>query len=527
MDYYNFCAPNLPAHSKSREASINFRKKFTLTVQTPHLSNTPSDYDSTELLSPEFSMAGEDYSKMIPVGRNEAISREGLKEVVSIADVKFINETKCLSSSCDCLTSSDSSAAAFLDNRPDSLNALYDKLLPKATNEQSMYDSLGPYEDNPKSGSCSPDASSNLLISASKLAQPSTYLRCAHNYEDIDSFEEEQQQGTRSGSLSPTRMELPSEWTSSLQRKDTVPTTTENSHQRLSRQSPNTQSRKKHLPLQEYKHVSDKPNGHSHVSARHFSEHTNSHPNKPRPPKLSRGQSVDVKSQPNPDQEFSIGVLSDPISSMSHSLSSLELSADDHCLREDKDDFVSRSGYETVSLKSIRSLNQISIASQQTSQAVQAPPIPSRTFKIDKDQDTSLNKKKGNVATSHKSINSSPLPPRNNQITVPLPQAQFNFKPRPPPKPKMLMTGTGSGPDPHYTSVSFLDGTASSVPPSQDSPIRVPPRDTPARIPRSKAVDSELGSYVSVDFELTKGLQKTSEQVAHDHKAYFESKQQN
>ena len=548
-EYYNFCAPNLPAHIKNRDANTSLQNKFTIsTLRSPHLSDTPSDHDSLELLSPDVGPAtGADYSKMIPVTRNENLSHN---QDDSVVGEKSVDGAQGLSSSCDCLVTGDMiSVASLSEKRPDSQNALYDKLQPQRTsNKQSMYDSLEPYKDNPKSGSSSPDANSSLTFSAlSKWNQRSDYFRHIHNYEDIDGTEEDKQHGSRSGSHSPTKMELPSEWTSPLNEElDQSRPTREKSHH-ISWQVPNTQSRKKHLPLQDIQHVSLKSEHVRHNSefARHDSEHVlkESVRTKPNPPKLSRGLSVDVseintyKYLPLTDKR---GLQSQPrvsvdsldsvdfsrnrmVSSGSHS--SLELNSDGSHPHEKTDTNNSsiRISYEPVALKpSLKGINQSEQSSHHNSDP---PPIPYRSSLSSKahvKEQVNMNlpsRRDCNSSTSkpqsiHKATDSSPLlPPRSHhdssKISVPLPQAQFTFKPQPPPKPRVLLNG-GGGIDPYYTPVSFLDGTKSL--------LRAPQRDTSVRAPRSKVpVD-----YASVDFELTKGLQKTSEQVALDHREYFE-----
>ena len=511
IDYYNFCAPNLPAHIKSRDTAMNIQNKFTLsTLLTPSSSDTPSDHDSTELLSPDGPREME-YSKIATATQSRNISRECTKQNPVITTFKnSTSGTKVRSSSCDCLVSEGNlSRANWLEQQPDPKNTLYDKLLPQATKKpQSLYDSLEPHKDSPKSRSCSPDPS-NPSASVRSWSRQSGYVRQIHNYEDIESQDEAQ--GSRSGSHSPTRMELPSEWTLSVPAKQGESDQSKRiaeKPRRLSKQMPKSQPRKRHLPLQNFKQLSHNPDDPRLSPADDFD--VSQAKTKPRPPRLSRAYSSEANSS---KASTYAGIHSQLQSSAEESLHSTSYSQES-TLPLDLIN-VSQASDENVTHK------PSPLVTRQMNQSTGPPPIPSRLV-------VSNGKDHVTPASLHISDSTPPLPPRSqhdsSKITVPLPQAQFNFKPKPPPKPKVLMTGGVAGTDPYYTSVSFLDGTESCVP-QREIPLRVPPRDIPARIPRTKVpVDSELGAYVSVDFELTKGLQRTSEQVASDHRAFFEGR---
>jgi len=534
IDYYNFCAPNLPAHIKSRDATMNMQNKFTLsTLLTPSLSDTQSDRDSTELLSPDGPSEME-YSKMAPASLSENISQEHTKQENPVITTfkRSINGTKVRSSSCDCLVSEgNSSRINWLERQPDTKYDLYDKLLPQATTKpQSLYDSLEPYRDSSKSRSCSPDPSStNSSTAITNWNKQSGYVRQVHNYEDIDS-QDEAQQGSRSGSHSPTRMELPSEWTASVSVKQEEPDRSRSiveRPRRLSKQMPKSQPRKRHLPLQNLKQPSLNLRVNSKLATNDSNvSQANTTISKPHPPRLSRELSLDASSfTPVSKASGSAQIHHSQLQSSVESFHSTATNSQDSTLPQPQSSLDLHPGLSNSSQVSDDNVTHkpTPLVTRQMNQSSEPPPIPSRPV-----MSKSNGKDHATSATLPISDSSPPLPPRSqlesSKISVPLPQAQFNFKPKPPPKPKMLKAGGVAGADPYYTSVSFLDGTESSTP-QREIPLRVPPRNIPARIPRTKApVDPELGTYVSVDFELTKGLQKTSEQVASDHRAYFEGR---
>lgn len=552
LDYYNFCAPNLPAHSNNRSGALGLRNKFTLsTVQSPHFSRTPSDHDSTELLSPESGAV--EYSKMVPLIAKHSghDSHEAFRtEISSVGHFKSSNGTTIgRSSSCDCLDSQclTENTVLILDDRPDSQNTLYDKLAPQNSSghdaKNCMYDSLEPYQDGLKSGSSSPEISSNLPLDiVNKHFQYDRkvgYLQHGHRYDYIG-IELEERQTSKSGSNSPDSMELPSNWTASLPlgigHQKTMKML-DQPHRRYSNKVTNTQSRRKHLPLQD----SGKQ-----ISTDSECSRLDSDSRKPRPPRLSRGDDAEgygvvayktrplfvKQSQPGTSidsLEFgsSIDSLSRDrlLSSGSHSSGELSMNSHHH----EKQDSVSSpvNTYEEVLFsKTDEELSRtaLSVSGQMSSEPPEIPmksPIKSASMARNTPEPVNepppLPKRSNSDSTSSKINNtSSPLlPPRpqDPKFTVPLPQAQINFiRPPPPPRPRLLFS---SGPDQFYTAVSFSDGTESSA----------PQRETSVKSPRPsiklhQAYDS---TYASIDFQMTDGLQKTSEQVARE---YSESIQQ-
>ena len=543
MDYYNFCAPNLPAHSNSPIGAMGLRNKFTLsTVQSPLFPDTPSDHDSTEQLSPGNGLGGiTEYSKLVPVvagHNNHKTTRSNVSNTTALGSMKS------RSSSCDCLDSHSSTdtAPSALDSRSDSSSILYDRLAPQPSSAQlantRMHDSLDAHKCTAKSASSSPDILSNSINKHFQYDRKVDYLHREHLYDYIG-VDLEAKPKSRSGSNSPIPM---GDWT------DILPFGIGRQKSKKSAESnkmTKTQSRKKHLPLQDSKrqilidseqskYDPDLIKSHSLEPSRQNSEDGSrivEHRSQPPLVKQSIVHSLELGSS---IESFSHDQLS------SGSNSSIDLNVNHHHNHHKKPEVLPRTGtHGAVSLKSLTNKteeesNAAQTSSNQTSD--EPPPIPKKQ-----------NIKSATMARNHhEPVESPPLPRRSNseysgsslrsqtnkgpndpcsylpprpidpRFTIQLPQAQFNFRPPPPPRPRVLC---GSGTDQLYTAVSFSDGTESSAP-QKELTTRVPP--SLSKMPQS----SELGSYVAVDFQVTAGLMKTSEQVALDHREYLEGVEQ-
>ena len=470
LDYYNFCAPKLPAHSKDHNKTMSLRGKLTLSggrksVESPDYSDESATERNGQCdsirkpnaISPAYASI-DDYkvqSNGIPHGGKVRHRR---------------------SSSCDCLEIGQSIAH---DDKLEVQEIMYDKLIPLGTvsGADALYDRLGPGKES-KSESSSPDPTESL--------PKSSYLRKAHTYELVDGETDEQESG-RSKSSSP---EHPSTWTSSL------PVGT-SSHFSFSKET-KTMPRRKHLPLQD-------------SEEKNLFEAIHNAKGKIRPPRLSRESSVDNtdphgnRTTSNPphtrlsvgSSEFLSSIESEPRQESSSS-SSMDQSSLINARREHSNSPIHRVTHEAVELKRKEAINiKVEMRSDQPISEKQVSP-----------------KEKGGKKHS-KSRSSPPIPPRTQEprFTVPLPHAQFDFnKPPPPPRPKMLFS-----PGLSYAAVTFANGDSSVYAP-------VDLTSTNQRSSKISQAGSDV-SYASVDFQMTAGLQRTSEQVADHQREFFETKQ--
>ncbi len=486
LDYYNFCAPKLPAHSSNQSKTLSLRNK--LTLSGGRKLETEVEYSdgnvSTEKDSPSRSAVSPAYASIDDFKlSSKGVSNEGM--------------LKCRSSSCDCLEKSDpanNDGAKVQDT-------MYDKLVPLSIVNDVMYDKLGPSKEGLKSSSSSPDPTDSLSMDMmDRPNQRTSYSRRAHMYEYIEG-EMEEQGSEKLQSISPDGMEHPSNWTR------TLPT--------FSKET-NTLPRRKHLPLQE-------------SEEKRLSEVKYNSASKIHPPRLSRESSVETtdsqrKPSLNPTRTVSSADSTDLLSSTESAVESRQgssgslLSAEKEvkhssaliqARREQSNSPIHRVTREAVEIrKKPDAANSSEFQSNTLDQ--EPPPIPEREGSP---KDSLRGKKQGN----NKSINGSPpLPPRTQEprFTVPLPYAQFDFvKPPPPPKPKMLFS-----PGLSYTAVTFGNGDGPAY--THVEPV--------INSQRSSVKVSQTGSdvsYASVDFQMTAGLQRTSEQVADHQREFFETKQ--
>lgn len=493
LDYYNFCAPKLPAHSTGQNKTLSLQGGLTLSSvhKTLHSEKSRSlDVDS-ELLSPV---------TQLPTLRDQVMSMSDSDILAptyeSIADFNQVEgKLQQRSSSCDCLH--DSTENLLSDKRPESQNALYDKLIPQHT-DASIYDSLGPSREDLQT---SPDPAESLPLGIG-IGRMS-YYRMTHNYEDVDV---ELRHSDKSGSASP---EDPSDWTSSLPlsviHKDSRPKS-------MNLKETNTLSRKKQLPLQE----------------EWFSAETS----KFRPPRLSREGSIDrqgkhVAPSVNPNLKFqprssvdSMDVLSSTDSASvakresNGSASSAELETKsvsqivlDHMKREHSNSPIHRVTHEEVEIR-MKHMH----TDKPLSQPVAEPPaIPKRGLS----EVSLISQPEAEIEEANRLRDiSPPIPPRpQERFTVPLPQTQFEFvKPPPPPRPKVLCPTELS-----YATVTFANG---------DTSLHVEPVMNNQRPFLTISQASSDVAYVAVHHGMTEGLRATSEQVADHHREFFETKQQ-
>ena len=516
LDYYNYCAPSLPAHSKA----LSLRNKLTLSSGHRVLQSTDAlhTHKSAEILSPDSPDVGAlHYSKLSRkrVTTDSASDSDIVSPTyASVDDIKVTSadgddkKMKIRSASCDCLDTPElaTQQAPQISARPGSHGAMYDKLGPlrDAINRgTSVYDSLGPSnKDEYLSGSSSsPDPCDDPSLDHAD--QRTSYLRRMHKYEYIG-VELENRGSERSDSGSPVGMEHPSDWTMSLpvgfcrQREPAVrPRSTVI-------KATKTLPRRKQLPLQEFGEEQNSSG----------SEYSTMNP--ARPPRLSREEAVNPKPSVNHSQARSSVESVDSSESTKResvfsngSASSAELdvrasnSTLEHVTREHSNSPSHRVTHEEVAIR-IRNTRSESPQEhagnpQPQSRGDGPPPVPKK----------GIPEKQG----------SPPLPPRlqeQSRFTVPLPQAQFDFnKPPPPPKPKMLWPS----PDLSYAAVTFTNGETPIY--SHVDPVIKSNR------PSMKIAQTHVDvSYVAVDFEMTAGLQRTSEQVADEQREFFETKQQ-
>lgn len=472
FDYYNFCAPKLPAHSKDHNKTMSLRGKLTLS----------GGRKSVE--SPDYSdgSATERNSQLDSIGKPNAVS----PAYVSIDDYKVQSNgiphggkvRHRRSSSCDCLEIVQS------DGKPEVQDITYDKLVPIGTVSatDALYDRLGPGKKS-KSESSSPDPTESLPTDSRKAI----YLRKAHTYELVDG-ETDERDSERSQSSSP---EHPLTWTSSL------PVGT-SSHLCLSKET-KTLPRRKHLPLQE-------------SEEKNLFEANYNAKGKVRPPRLSRESSLDNSDARGSHTTANSSRTRFSVDS-SEFLSSIE--------SEPRQDSASSSGTDQSSLINTRREHSNSPIHRVTHEAVELKRKEAANAKLEMrsntlDQPLSEKQMSPKEKGGKKSRGSPPIPPRTQEprFTVNLPHAQFDFnKPPPPPRPKMLFS-----PGLSYAAVTFANG---------DSPAYAPV-DLASSNQRSLTKISQTGSdvsYASVDFQMTAGLQRTSEQVADHQREFFETKQ--
>ena len=512
LHYYNFFAPKLPAHFNSQKSTFGLRNKFTIlstSQKSLHSDSASSDHDSSELLSPTNS-----------VGSRTKVSRCHAHN--SVTEGKLTRR----SSSCDCLDSLNLTALdpqLTVDERPESHNAIYDKLAPhfdlrKTTNYI--------YGEDLKSGSSSPDMCESIPFNnVNRNYQYDRKVDClkhGHKYEYID-VDLESKQSDVSGSTSSIGMEHPSDWTKSLP----VSFDYRQYSRTKVRKETKTFSRRKHLPLQESDECTSSETSVQSVYS-----------TKESPPRLSKQQSVDIRvkntnrhdHKPQPISPVDSSELASSTESVSESnresvfsnasISSGELdvkhsATPDHMKQERYNSPSYRVTHEQVSIKSKfnprwSSTDETDSVPLQSSEDHCQPSQVTKNGlrKVSPHSESSLERQRDIKRDS------SPLPPRSQDsiFTVNLPKAQFNFvKPPLPPKPKVLNPSDSS-----YTPITFVSGGKSVY--STVDPTLVKEK----RKKISVAADSV--PYVAVDFEMTAGLQRTSEQVADHQREYFHTK---
>ena len=487
----------MPAHSSNQNKSLSLRKK--LTLSSGRKSDTPFDH-TTEVESPN---SPDSNAKQNNTGKSDALS----PPYASIDDFKLNlkgvpqkGKLKHRSSSCDCLDMCD---ATINDDRLNLQDAMYDKLVPlggSSAVDDVVYDRLGPKE-GVKSNSSSPDPTDD------KTYRRASYSRKAHMYEYIEEMEDRGSEKSRSNS--PDGMEHPSNWTKTLPvnifRRETTESVKMLSRPSFSKET-NTLSRRKQLPLQQSEDTQAKYSSASKVH----------------PPRLSRENSVDVtdnqrrltSSNATPTHTASSADSTELLSSTESapeskresngSASSMEQhsSALIQARREHSNSPIHRVTHEAVEIRKKADTANVSTESQSDSLDHKPPPIPERETSP---KDSLRGRKPVN------SKGSPPLPPRTQEprFTVPLPHAQFDFVKPLPPRPKMLYS-----PGLSYAAVTFSN---------EDSPVYSHVEPVVNNIRSSVKISQTASdvSYASVDFQMTAGLQRTSEQVADHQKRIF------
>lgn len=504
LDYYNFCAPKLPAHSNNQNKSLSLRNKLTLSSGRKSLDEVGSpDYADNK----DSTLKHTQNSSGSPVGHSPAYASIDDFDL-NLGGGPQKGSLKHRSSSCDCLEVCDHN-----NDSPKLQDCTYDKLVPLDQGNTAnviVYDRLAPSKEGLKSSSSSPDPTDSL---STDVHQRSSYTRKAHMYEYIDG-EMEERGSEKSRSSSPDGMEHPSNWTNSLPismfRRKNIEADKKLSRQSLSKET-NTLSRRKHLPLQES------------VENKLFEAKCSS-VTKVNPPRLSRESSVEnYHSQeklmtdstriimPSADSIELLSSTESVSKSRSGSASSAEqetkrFSAVIQARREHSNSPIHRVTHEAVEIK-----KKTDTDFQSYPPSKDPPPIPER-------ETPSKDSLRGKRQVNCKAANGSPpLPPRTQEprFTVPLPHAQFDFvKPPPPPRPRMLYS-----PGISYAAVTFSNGDTTptyshveAVTNNQRSSVKV------------SQTASDV-SYASVDFQMTAGLQRTSEQVADHQREFFETRQ--
>ncbi len=455
-DYYNHFANKLPANSGNHSGTLGIRNRFVLSTdrQSMQSDTTSSDHDSTEILSPDG-----DYSQIAVIDDSKYQATDDMNINSKVQGYKGKLHRR--SSSCDCLDMSGpaDSDNILVDNRPDSYNAIYDKLAP----------SIDADNDSPQP---------NREERGSQYNKKTPYQRQEHKYEYVD-WDLEHKRSSNSRSTSP---ENPLEWTNSLPINLDIRKTSSQSHPKVT----NTLSRRKNLPLQEP--------GESESLAS----------TKARPPKLSRGQSVDStdyhakpsRSKLNrfsPDSSDRLSSTDSISGTKQESSSTGELNGD----QEIPTSTSSRITHEEVDIKNKHKQNTVT-----STVLKQPPPIPKRGQK-----ETSSSKSSPEETDSAaKSLESSPpIPPRlkEGRFTVQLPpQGEIDIiKPPRLPKPRFIATT-----DTSYTPVTIVHEEKQVY-------SLIEPFFSNSRPSLKVAPTSENVSYVAVDFDMTLGLERTSEQV--------------
>lgn len=467
-DYYNYCAPSLPAHSSSQNKTLSLKSKLTLSGhRSVHSGSTSPENEPLE----EQNQRGASGHSISDDHMHHTVETNLVALSNNLRDVNFDTEVKRLSSSCDCLDMHSPSDANLLDDRPGSQNAMYDKLAPyrEAQAENgSLYDTL----ERKHSASSSPEPSSDSTLKNHQ------YPRLEHKYEYID-VELRRKEADRSASNSPMGMEHPFHWTNSLPIAFHHSKSSFDSKRRSARLSlkemPNSQSRKKHLPLQtEEVKIVGSPEC-----------------NTVRPPRLSREESLDTdklvqRPRISVDSTTSVSKRESVLSNASTSSGEVDIKYD--FIKQNHTDH--RVTHEDVAIKfkALHGFNN------------ETPPLP----------------KKGLPARSDSTDGVPVIPPRphESKFTVALPDVQCEIETLPPvPRPKVL-----SPPDTSYTALSFSNGENQTY--SQVDPVMKSQRTL-----RIATTSDDSVPYVAVDFEMTAGLQRTSEQVKDHHREFFETKQ--
>ena len=488
LDYYNFCAPALPAHSSQRKASL--RNKLTLSgrqllhsddalyidQQSP---NSPGEvsYSRDSILSRHHEKNASDSDAASPAYASIDDYKLGLNVVSN-----YSGNLKHRSSSCDCL---DMHEAVPNHIRVESDGLMYDKLTPiRDSANSSIYDSLGPRDI--KSESSSPDHCDDYIDQKMK------YLKRTHKYEyiGVDILNSE-----KSGSNSP--VENPSDWTSSL------PVGLANRFSLVAGKNKETKTlhRRKQLPMQESGELNSSELGYNTVS-------------KPRPPRLSRENSVENSSQ--------VKNTSRSVAQARSTVTSVEMLSSTDSVPEMRRESVFSDGSSSsaelepkVGYERVKHDHSISPIHKTTREIWMKPLLPDHPLLESPDGNSeppNIPKRGLTESLSPDQTNESipPLPPKpqESRFTVPLPQAQFDFdKLSPPPKPKVLYPL-----DSNYAAVTFANGDHSHAEPMKSNRPSV----------KISQVHSDV-SYVAVDFEMTEGLQRTSEQVADHQREFFET----
>lgn len=614
VEYYNMFVPQLPANTSEPTQVLGLRNKFeskpphALSSMTPSSSSEPvaEDVDSVQPDSSEH-----DYSRFNRIDShptdqvnyitdpNYSSLHQVQGEVRALVDHNYRDHSPEVGASAVAPASmydkleirSPSKSPCFSpvpmqDQRDTSPRpGCYDTLAPIENDvgvpkPQQVYDSLLPYRDaSSKSSSSSPEPTllpPNLVNKSFQYNRKVKVLQHRHMYEyiDVESEDSSSNEGGRD-LISPTQpgpvsLEHPSEWmvnpavNGGMKHTDKIENGSKNdlskrspsvqSKGRFSRKSTNSQSRKKHLPLQE-KNLDESP----------VEQGSPAMIQKPRAPKMTREKSRNSKSpssspkaKPKPLPRKTAGSDKQKTAQDSNELhSSLDSYSSSH--RESVLSNDSVSSFEMI----IDSLptSSLPLPSRENSKLRRSVSPPQRSIscesnppKIKSIQVEIAQNVNGSTTTDH---SAPPIPPRNDNsstssdhlstsdyqapppviprryvseegkvdtppvphrskdqcFTVPLPRAEFDFeKPQSVTKPKVLL-----GHDPHkYVALAFsnYDKSEQSLMSPEYTEVTVNhSRPTVTVVSDHNSTAGERIPYASVDFKRTIGLQATIEQV--------------
>ena len=619
VEYYNMFVPQLPANTPSQPTKVlGLRNKFdnkTVGSATPSSSSTETtdgvvhpDFDDQNysrfnridsqpgdqvnyIQDPNYSTLNQVHNELRALENHNHRDQSPEVGTSAIAPVSMYDRLEIKSpSKSPCFSPVPMQGDhRGMSPRPSS----YDTLAPiengvDGSKPQQVYDSLLPYRDvSSKSSSSSPEPLSVPPYLVNKSYQYNRKIRVlkhSHKYEyiDVESDESSSNDGARDVT-SPTEgvgaesLEYPSEWVVNPSLNGAVEHTDKGgranstysvqSTRRFSRKSPNSQSRKKHLPLQNK--VVDEVHALHDVSAHQGSP---SVAQKPRAPRMSREKdreskspSLSPKSKPKPLPRTRTGAgssnkqkkKSQDSSELHSSLESQSSSHRESVLSNDsissfeliidalptsslplpsRDNGYSRRSmsppsrtfshdYGSTNPPRIKSI-QVEIANDQNHTdggptIDSAPPLPPRGDNSDHPDFQAPPRVPRRHHSEDTKLDTPPVPHRAKDqcFTVPLPRAEFEFeKPVSVTKPRVLL-----GPEPHkYVEIAFAN--------NKDENLSISAEYTEVMVNQSRPTvsvvcdtnNSPAYQYASVDFKRTFGLQATIEQVEDKKRDFFD-----